>query len=156
MERYSMNEFKPLTLLDKRQRIEERICEIETKRYPLVLEKQEIESKISDYNRRVRGKHLETAEYDSICRKQRDLFQQKRKVERELMELNQQARVLSKDKDDLSLQIKKIPDEAAKQKVVELRDKYSSFASDTTRVSSMRAMASKFVEEMQSLLKEMI
>ena len=40
-----------------------------------------------------------------------------------------------------------------KSEVIYLRDFYTQFSGDATRVSSARIMASKFVEELQDLLK---
>ena len=153
-ERFSMNDFKPLTLSERKLGIENDISNLKLEKSPLINRKQQIELELATYRNRIRGNHLPQEEYNQICQWQRALSQEKLDIEKKFLEINDRKVRLEKERERLHLKIKQLPDSTVNDALIELRDKYSSFASDTTRVSSMRAMASKFVEEIQSLLTQ--
>lgn len=154
MERYSMNDWQPLTILDKKMRVEEEINQLTASKEPLVNKKKEIELELSELNNKIRvNGFIDQNEYANICKRQDDLKRIKHGVEQQLLSLKQQVRNKQTEKDKLTIQGKKFSSSEIKQCLLGLREKYMSFASDTTRVSSMRAMASKFVEELQAALK---
>lgn len=155
MERFSMNEFKPLSLLEKQSQIKNKIADIATKRQPLITRKQEIELELSTHLRRIKTETLDNDEYRDICKSQNTLGREKLEIERKLSSLKEDGRKLQEDEHRIFIDLKRIPDGKAKQTMLEIRDKYMSFAADTTRVSSMRAMASRFVEEIQLILTDM-
>jgi hypothetical protein len=155
-ERFSMAEFKPLTMSERKLSIENDIANLSLDRTPLIIRKQEIELELAAYRNRIRGNHLPQDEYNEICQWQRVLGQEKLDIEKKFLEINDKKLKLEKERERLHQKIKQLPNSSLNDSLVELRDKYSAFASDTTRVSSMRAMASKFVEEIQSLLNQKI
>ena len=152
-ERYSMNDYKPLTMSERKLNIEDEMADLELKKSPLISRKQEIELELSNYNSRVRGKFLPPNEYNEICQWQKALSQEKVDLEKKFTEIRNKKIELTKERERIHLKMKTLPDSMTKDTLLELRDKYMAFASDTTRVSSMRAMASKFVEELVSVIK---
>lgn len=152
MERYSMKEFTPLTFLEKKDKIDDAIEVLKEKRSPIVAEKKEIDEQIGEYNSMTKVL-LPDYEYAAIMKAKTPLIARKRVLEGQIMTLNEEIRKKQRERDKVDLQRKKVPSSAIKDSLLELRDKYMSFAADTTRVSSMRAMSSKFVEEIQSILK---
>jgi chromosome segregation ATPase len=154
MNLYSMKELRPLSLMEKKLRIEAKMNEVDGMRDPLVDRKTELQSELSVFNTEVRGHSLHKDRYDEICRWQVVYKKEISDIDKKLLELRRERRKLNQEKDELSLDIKKVHSEA-KEKLYEVRDRYMSFAADTTRVSSMRAMASKFVEELQGILQSM-
>lgn len=151
---YSPIATRPFTLEEKKIRLESDIVDLRSERQKLVERKQEIELEIGNYNSQVRGKHLPEQEYENICRWQSALKREKLDIEKKLADTKSVLQKKELEKDNLSLNIKKVNEEA-KQHILEIRDKYMSFAADTTRVSSMRAMASKFSEELTFIMTKM-
>lgn len=150
---YSPREMRPLTLMEKKIRMEAKRNDIEETRKPLIERKKEIELLLSEYTNKVKGRVLPQEEYEHICNEQAKLKREKFEVEKKVATIKEELRKLKSDIDCISLDIKRTSEEA-KDFILEVRDKYLSFAADTTRVSSMRAMASKFVEELQYLLSK--
>lgn len=150
---YSPREMRPLTLMEKKIRMEAKRNDIEETRKPLIERKKEIELLLSEYTNKVKGRVLPQEEYEHICNEQAKLKREKFEVEKKVATIKEELRKLNSDIDCISLDIKRTSEEA-KDFILEVRDKYLSFAADTTRVSSMRAMASKFVEELQYLLSK--
>lgn len=153
MDRFSMNEFKPLSLDEKKARLENQNVELQNEKNKYIERKKEIEVELSMLNSEIRKGEFENGRYVEICNTQDKLKVEKFSLEKKILELNQRIRNKSSEETNIKLQIKRIPNEKVKHDLLELRDKYMSFASDTTRVSSMRAMASRFVEEIQFILK---
>jgi|SRR6185312_4511406 len=154
-ERFSMNEFQPLTMDEKKFMVENKISAINKKKEPFIIRKQEIELELSKYKAMVVGKYIDPEKYQHILECQGKLKDEKFQIEKTIHGFKKEVESLNRELETIRLQMKKIPDGNTMKTVLEMRDKYMAFASDTTRVSSMRAMASKFVEELQSLLTEM-
>jgi hypothetical protein len=152
-ERISMREFQPVTLDSKLLRIRTEITQIEESKQPYVSRKQEIELELSKLNSKVRTGDFSKIEYNTICNNQDTLKDEKRLVDEKLIEFRDLIRKKNRELDTIMHEMKRVPDEQIKETLLGLRDKYMSFASDTTRVSSMRSMASKFAEELQVVLK---
>lgn len=149
-----MNNWQPLTIFDKKMKIEDELRELENKRTPLVDRKKEIELELSEINNKIRvGGYLDQNEYAKICERQDFVKREKYKIEQQILGIKRMIREKNGEKDKITLQGKKIGNSEIKSSLIELRDKYMAFAADTTRVSSMRAMSSKFVEEIQAILK---
>lgn len=157
MERFSMNEFKPLSLMEKKLRVDDRIDEIESVRQKMTHRITEICGELSELGDTVRlaSGTIDDIFYKDIVKKQSFLKKEKSSIENQLQPLREDLRKLHRERDSITLDIKRIPDGKAKGRMLEIRDKYMSFAADTTRVSSMRAMASRFVEEIQIILTDM-
>lgn len=153
-ERFSMNEFQPLTMDEKKFLVENKISAINKKKEPFIMRKQEIELELSKYKAMVVGKYIEPEKYQHILECQGKLKDEKFEIEKAIHGFKKEVESLNRELEVIRMQIKKIPDGNIKKLVIDMRDRYMAFASDTTRVSSMRAMASKFVEELQSLLTE--
>lgn len=153
MNNFSMKEWKPELAYNKLQRLEQQISDIEEKKLPLVNDKRKIEVELNEVNIVLKEKHYSDKDFNDINSKRGRLVKQKSDIEIQLSNLKQTAKKLHTEKELLQLDLKKKPNEAIKENLICLRNEYQSFASDMTRVSSMRAMASRFVEEIQSILK---
>lgn len=152
--RFSMNHFTPLSADKKLEFIEGEIIQIQEKRQPLVDRKQEIETELAVLNNRVRvNGNLSDDEFRGICELQNNLMQEKRKIDSSLLAIKSEMTRKNRERDLLYNKIKYSPKEVIEEKLIELRDKYTQFAADKTRVSSMRAMAAEFVSEINMLLK---
>jgi len=152
-ERYSMREWKPPTMDDKMFRLEVKRRELDKEREPFVERKLQIERQLGKLTEEVRGKVIDDDRYREVLKEQSELKREKAKIEDSLKDVKKRIATHVAEVEDLKFQMKKIPSEGIKDGLLELRDKYLTFASDTTRVSSMRAMSSKFVEEIQAMLK---
>lgn len=153
--RYSMREFKPLTLEDKQHDLEVQRERIDEERGKLVDKKKEIELELSELNGAARSGKLSSEEYIKVCDRQTVIKQEKYKLEKDILEIKRNMRGLNLEIDSVRLKARKIPNSEVKQLLLELRDKYMSFSADTTRVSSMRAMSSRFVEEINAIAKHL-
>lgn len=153
--RFSMKEWSPITVYDKKLKIEREIEEIQKKRQPLIDRKREIEMRLSEINSKfkTRAGDFSNGEYAGICKEQDLLKVEKFGIEEKLRSLKIEGREKRMEENEVFVESKKYPDEKLKDTLLEIRDKYMSFAADTTRVSSMRAMASRFVEEIQGIMK---
>lgn len=153
-ERFSMNHFKPLSLNEKLSRMEEKRRSLENDRLPIIERKKEIGVELSAFRARVRtGGMLEPNEYKAICDKQEGLKKELLQVEKNISENNRQLSAINSEIDSFKRQMKTLVKDEVKDSLEALRDKYTSFAKDRSRVSSMRAMAAEFVEDLQETLK---
>src|SRR5258706_12687468 len=120
---YSYKEFKPLTLMEMKFRVEGDINESEKQRASITARVTEICAELSELNSNVRRKRLSDNEYQSICESQSALKKEKSHLERQLVPIKENLRNLQHKKDSLILDIKKVPDDKAKQTMLEIRDK---------------------------------
>lgn len=132
------------------------INELEEKRAGLATKNKEIDLEIGKLNQRVKGRHLPTVEYNSICKKQGDMKTSKTKIELELAAVKSQLRNKHIIRDEIYEHLQSIKPPAIEKaniinKLEELKNKYLQFASDNTRISSMRTMAAQIASELIEL-----
>jgi hypothetical protein len=149
---YSMKEWKPEQVYNKMQRIEHELQNINDLKVPLVNEKRVIEADLVEMNVVLKNTVFSDPEYNKINSRRGQLVKKKTEIELKISELKQRSVKLHTEKESAKIDLKNKPNELIKTSLQELRDKYLAFAADTTRVSSMRAMASRFVEEIQSVI----
>ena len=129
---------------------------INLKEQVLELHKQRlsVQTRLSSLNAEVRGKRLHSVKYDSICKKQNKAKKELESIAEAQGKLKIELAKREMFKEELKNQDKKqsIEVEGVTLQLIELKRKYVSFAADRTRVSSMRAMAAKFVEELDELI----
>ena len=152
MERFSMKEWKPDTFHDKKMRLDETISKMEEDKRPLIDRKREIETQLTDINAQLKIR-MDDSSFAVVTKTRSDLAKEKYSIEEEIRKANAEIKALHLERDRLIYQNGKRPKEDTEAYLLELRDKYMAFSSDTTRVSSMRAMSSKFVEEIVAALK---
>ena len=153
-DRYSMKDFKPLPLKEKQLRLEEAIVKLQNDKSDLVMSMKRIDTKLSASRGEINSRgYMPKEEYATICKEQSLLKQEKYDIENKIQETNKLLKEKNAEKDRLRYDMSRLPIEKAKEILLESRDKYMAFGADTTRVSSMRAMASKFVEELTLVLK---
>lgn len=151
-----MSTFSEETQLD----IERSLARLADQKEDLVQRMNEINARLSQLNVRVRGNILPKHQYQAICDEQNKLKQEKLLVDASMSEIKKQIRSRSILKEEARLSSTREADKSRprldiRSRLVELRDKYMEFSSDTTRVASTRAMASRFSEELELLLKQM-
>lgn len=152
--RFSMKEFKPLSMVEKANDAEDVVLSIDEARYELIKRKKEIELDLSVISNRVRAEaNIPYNEYSELCRKQNELKKEKTSIENELLTLKQRRTAKNMEIDKIKRQLKFQPKEIIEDGLISLRDKYTQFAADKTRVASMRAMAAEFVGELTRLIE---
>ena len=122
----------------------------------LVFDKKEIELKNAVLNNQVRsGGRMHDVKYKQLCEQQSKLKKDALKIERAISELSIEIMKKSTFKDQLRAEFKKQQKIDVRQKLTEMRDYYINFASDKTRVASMRAMGAEFAEKVEVLIKSL-
>lgn len=120
----------------------------------LVLTKKEYELEMSILKNKLRsGGRMNDSTYKSICDKQDKLKRNILSIERSMSELNTEILNKSGLKEKLRLEFKKTEGINIKSELIVMRDFYINFASDNSRVSSMRAMAAEFSKQLEVLIK---
>jgi len=137
--------------------IERAVSNLMDKKAELTTAKKQYELKISLLNSRVRGKTLSAAEYSSVCEEQNVCKAEMLNLQVKINELNADIQKKRNLGEDVRIQLGKVKVKtlnltAIIDNLIVLRDNYMSFASDVTRVSSTRVMASKFSEELNALM----
>jgi len=135
--------------------IDRSIAGLDEVRNQHVQSQNEINLKLSKLNASVNGTILPRHRYEAICVEQNKLKSKKILVESAIAEIKRQIKnkQLLRQQVQLDLESNAPKPIGVKLKLVELRDKYMAFSSDNTRIASTRAMASRFSEELESLLK---
>lgn len=135
--------------------IEEEIIKLQSQRDVFMLNKKQFEAELSNLNARVRSRTVPISEneYDSICRRQRTIKNSLNEIQPILTEYKKKIgeKVILKER--LKNSLSSDSDTTLIDRIIILKDKYADFASDSTRVSSMRTMASQLSQELESIIK---
>lgn len=152
-----MDDFNP-SVHDK-QSAEFLINELHKKRVELALQKRDIEIDLMALNKRVMSstQRLPPQEYKDICAKQIRLKQKAAEIEKQIIhvktEIRDKSLLLESIRDHLRTN-RDAPSSPLKERLINLRNHYMEFASDATRVASLRTMASRFAEEIELILSD--
>jgi hypothetical protein len=120
----------------------------------LVFDKKEVDLKNSILNNQVRsGGKIQDTKYKKICEEQNKLKKSGLQIERAISSISMEIIKKNGLKEQLKLEFKKHKNIETKERLVQMRDYYINFASDKTRVASMRAMGAEFAEKLESLIK---
>lgn len=135
------------------------ILPLTMKKEELVLKKREMEVKMAIYNTRIRTstKKLPDSEYKSICRKQDKLRSDILEIEIQLNDLNNQIRkkeILIRNLNREGLENGNQNAKSILDEIHKLKNKYIEFSSDSSRISSMRLMASQFIDDLENIIKK--
>lgn len=140
-----------------KKELEQKRNELQTARDTLIGIKQSLESEMSQINRTIKGRRLPDKQYRELCDRQTEIIRQKSDAESRIAGLNGQIRHLHTEitypKVDVGIAApagNNIPE------LVSLRDHYLAFASDKSRVSSMRQMAAEFSQKLTSIIRKSI
>ncbi|GAB3013579.1 hypothetical protein GCM10027051_16050 [Niabella terrae] len=153
MERFSMKEFRPLSLEEKKLRLKQDIQDLEEERQPYVTEKRELELRMTMLNEKLKVT-LPEAEFDAIKSERADIVKQKYNVEEKIRRIGSMMKEKNLEIEKADVYSRRTSKTGIGDALTELRNKYNAFASDATRVSSTRVMASKFVEELNELIQK--
>ena len=122
----------------------------------LVFDKKDNELKNATLRNQVRsGGKIHDVKYKKICDQQIVLRKDTFAIEKAISELNIQIMNKSTFKDQLRMEFNKQKGVNIKQKLIDVRDHYINFASDKSRVASMRSMGAEFAEKVESLIKQL-
>lgn len=122
----------------------------------LVLDKKVLELKNSDLNNKIRTSgRMPDFKYKNICDEQSRIKKDILSIERAMSDISVEISKKSSLRDQLRLELKGLKRFDVKSQLVQLRDKYIAFASDKTRVSSMRAMSAEFAENIEYIIKSL-
>tara|TARA_R100001480_G_scaffold41298_1_gene54071 strand:+ start:762 stop:1241 length:480 start_codon:yes stop_codon:yes gene_type:complete len=122
----------------------------------LIQEKRTKEFDLSKIKSELRiGGYMKDEVYHQLCRNQKNLVTEIDALQPKINKVKAELRAKHLMKEEIRnhLDENSTVSDAVEKKIYELRDVYTEFAGDATRVSSTRIMASKFVEEMQGLIK---
>lgn len=153
--------------------LESKICELKNLKDQHVLKKREIELHLLKCKNQVRGNgKLPNDKYRSICDAQQKFSNQMLHNDRSIASINKELRALSDEERKLEFESKNeisnghaavtvsvpIPELIPEliRELVNLRQHYQDFASDLTRISSMRQMASEFVGKLNPIIRKSI
>ncbi len=138
--------------------IEEQIVKLQSQRDVFMLKKKELEGKLSELNGKVRSRteYLSENDYQSIVRQQTSIKKQLNEIQPVLTDYKKQISEKTILKEKLRNSLRSDNKSTILDKVIILKDKYSDFASDSTRVSSMRTMASQICQELENIIKSNI
>jgi hypothetical protein len=130
------------------------ILKLQQSRDVLVAQKKELDNKFFDVKRQISGKWLPDDEYDRLTKIQYQLRSQLLPIEKGLADNKTQLR----EKNALLDEYLSSKEDNVKMPIIEslqaLKANYLDFAADRSRVSSMRAMAAQFAEELDTLIKK--
>lgn len=156
MQKYSPRDTVPLTVDEKKFIIEEEIVSIKEQYDFTVIEKKKIEQSLADYRAIIRTNGMmDDKNYVEIVEKQNKLKQKQKDFEYKLIDLKGNIRRLETEKERLRVLGKKTSISDTKDQLVQIKNKYISFAADQSRVSSMRTMAAKFAEELETIISKL-
>lgn len=147
-----MVEFKPMSIDEKIYKAEQEMQLVQDEIEPLIDRKREIEQMLTEINEH-KTQRLPDEQFAQVMKTRALLVKEKFGVEENIRTMNKKVREKNQEVNKLKMFRKKSPKDEMCQYLIELRDKYMSFSADTTRVSSMRAMSARFVEEIQALMK---
>ena len=137
--------------------IERSIANLENKKTDAANEKIKYQNELSELNFQVRGngrKIIPQIKYDTILQNQAEVKRKMLVVDCYISDIKKEItnkRIL-RDEVDLVLD-DNFDSNSILIEIINLRDKYVNFASDSTRVSSTRLMASRFAEDLDSIIK---
>lgn len=137
--------------------IERSIANLENKKTDAANEKVKYQNELSELNLQVRsnGKRiLPQIQYDNILQKQAEVKRKMAVVDSYISQLKKELSNKRVLRDEIDLALDNNYDSFnVMGEIIDLRDKYVNFASDNTRVSSTRLMASRFAEDLDLIIK---
>lgn len=137
--------------------VERSIANIENKKSDAANEKIKYQNELSELNMQIRGngrRIMPQIQYNNILQKQAEVKRKMAVVDSYIAQLKKELsnkRVL-RDEIDLALDTNNDSFNIIGD-IINLRDKYVNFASDNTRVSSTRLMASRFAEDLDLIIR---
>jgi hypothetical protein len=128
----------------------------------LGLEKQKLEVSQAVIRNKIRGRagRIAPDEYKSLVRKQGENNQKILDINEKIISIKNELAKKQRLRDECEIHLLETSSEVSNKsnslsKLQSLKSKYMSFASDMTRVSSMRVMASQIAEELDAIIKDL-
>jgi len=137
--------------------LEEAVFKLQTERDVFMMKKKVLENELSILNNKVRSKTipLTNNEYNGICRRQTAIKIELNDIQKNLTMYKSkiQEKYILKEKVKNNIENNLETNTNILEQVISLKDKYRSFSSDQTRVSSMRVMASQICSDLELIIK---
>jgi len=148
-----MSEFTRQNVYD----IERAITDLHEKKAELVNTKKELQNKLTTLTNKVRtnGRKLNDVEYRKLCSQQEKTMQEVVKIDNEIILIKNDISRKSTLKQEIQSTFKSNENEDVVVSLTAIKDHYISFAADRSRISSMRAMASEFVEKLEVVIRKL-
>ena len=141
-------------------KVDELILSLKNKKNKLVHRKVSVEKQLGDLNELYRSIIFNSAEFNAVKAKRASLKLIATGIELEIQSMNEELGFKNKLRQEVEFYLKnnKRPEaiedfDRIEIKLKDLKKKYALFAKDRTRISSLRVMASEFIEELEKLLK---
>jgi hypothetical protein len=156
--------------------MDKKLLEIKTRRYEIEEEEEDLKNQVRETGAKLTliKNHIRTGglmpseKYQKFCDTQNETIKKKLDLEKKLGKLKVEKRKLAdqeyffygnpkkQEAENQEIESNQNEIKAAVQQLVELRLKYQEFSADSTRASSMRSMASKFVLDINKVVKSLI
>jgi len=122
----------------------------------LIFDKRQIELKHSIIKTEIRTNgRMPDHEYNQLCKEQGNLRKDLMLLEKAISEIAIEIIKKTTLQDQLKLDLKGSRQTDIKKDLINMRDHYIRFASDKTRVASLRAMSAEFAEKLEVLVKSL-
>lgn len=135
--------------------IEKKIIKIESERADLVYQKKDLEVIMMSLKNKVRANRngLSRLQYKDICKKQEDTRSKILNIEKDIRLKKQEIDVLNNKKEDISDAVVTKNDFSDLINTIQfLKNKYTEFSMDKTRIPAMRKMTEEFSAELQQVI----
>lgn len=146
--------------MSDRLEMERRLAALKQRKAELVKRINANDAQLMGLSERVRGRTLPRREYEDIVSKQAAFKKALMRDRAACGELSTEIHSLSVEKEAIKSALPPRADDATvvgavREAITALRDKYTRFSKDNTRVSSMRIMASELSSDLNELLARM-
>lgn len=147
------SEFKPTpqTAVD----LERALMELKTKKGGIIFKKVKIQDELAALKRERKQLNPASDKAQEITRQRAKMKTEAQGYELEILEINNEMKnkrmLLIEVENYLRVNDTKLDDKVAAS-LTRLKDKYSRFAADHTRISSMKTMAAEFVQELEAII----
>jgi predicted nucleic acid-binding Zn-ribbon protein len=124
------------------------------KKGDLTSAKADIQTSLAEVNAKFVGR-LDNRVYEKLQKERAQLCRMQNEIERQIKPVNAEIRVLSIEKDQFEDK-SHLSSKPIVEAIVQIRDEYTAFAADKTRVGSMRQMAAEFVTKLNPVIRKAI
>lgn len=152
-----MSEFNPT----KRDliNVDSLILDIKNKKSKLIGRKISLQNSLSQLRDKYKDVARESKDFYRIKNTRENIKTHLSGIELKILECNEELKFKTKLRLEIEHHLKGVPDTAEVAKTVvkltALKNKYSDFAKDRTRVASLRVMANEFIEEIDKLISDL-
>lgn len=140
--------------------VEQLILDVKSKKNKLIKTKIGLQNQLSQLQEKYKEVDYQGNEFNKIKSKRVDVKTAVTNLDIKIKSLNDELNVKNKLKNEIVFHLKHHKSLEGKEdldkvilKIKDLKKKYSAFAKDRTRISSLRIMASEFMDELENVIK---